>query len=69
MYEYMARGALQSLSLPCTTRDAPSEFRMLLHEVMILSTNHLHGYGHPCNNDIFSGCAYLCTRFIQGGIL
>ena len=38
MYEYMARGALQSLSLPCTP-DAPSEFRMLLHEVMILFTN------------------------------
>ena len=33
MYDFMARGAVQSLLLPHNA-DTPSDFRMLLHEVI-----------------------------------
>ena len=63
MYDLMARGALQSLSLPCSA-DTHSGFRMLLHEVYNSLATVTCKY-----NIIVLGCTHLCIGSIQVGIL
>ena len=56
----MARGALQSLSIPHTT-DTSSDYRMLLHEVLYSMQYKLYA----SMDFIVLGCAHLCTGSIQ----